>query len=59
MKVLVTVVYEYDIPDDLEERQEAYGTTNPYECLQLDIEYGVEEVPNFAQIVHTDYEIVA
>ena len=59
MKVHVTVVYEYDIPDDLEEREEAYGTTDPEACLQLDMEYGVEEVANYGTIVHVEQEIVA
>jgi hypothetical protein len=58
MKVHVTVVYEYEIPDDLEEREEAYGTTDPEACLAMDLEYGLEEVANYAMIVHTETAIV-
>jgi hypothetical protein len=31
MKVQVTQVYEYEIPDDLELRRKSYGTIDPQE----------------------------
>jgi hypothetical protein len=34
--MFISLTLEYELPDDLELRQAAYGTTNPDECAQID-----------------------
>lgn len=36
MKFRLTAVYEYDVPDDTEERLEQYSTADPAEMLDID-----------------------
>lgn len=57
MRVAVTLVYEYIIPDDLEEREEAYGTQSVEEAVEIDLQYP-EDIVDFGTLVHSDYEII-
>ena len=36
MRMRLTVIYEYNIPDDLTRRQGIYGATDPLECARID-----------------------
>ena len=58
MKVHFTVVYEYDIPNDRDERLSLYGSMNPDYCVALDIENGIQEISEFADVIHTEYKLI-
>jgi hypothetical protein len=36
VKMRVTAVHEYILPDNLKERARIYGTTDPDECARID-----------------------
>ncbi len=36
MKLRATFVFEYDLNDNLEDRLDAYGATDPDECARID-----------------------
>ncbi len=36
MKLRATFVFEYDLADNLVDRQDAYGATDPDECARID-----------------------
>lgn len=38
VKVRVQIILDYLIPADLDERQSLYGTTDPAECVRIDLE---------------------
>lgn len=38
MRVKVTMVFDYELPDDPEVRQELYGTADPGLCVAIDLE---------------------
>lgn len=38
MKVRVQITLDYLIPANLDERRALYGTTDPAECLRIDLE---------------------
>ena len=40
MKLRATLVWEYDLTDDLKEREATYGTINPFECAEVDNGHG-------------------
>lgn len=58
MKVHITVVYEYEIPDGRDERLSLYGSMNPDYCVELDIENGIQEFSEFADVIHTEYRLI-
>lgn len=61
MKVHVTVVYEYDLPDDVDDRFNSYGVEDPVECVRVDIsnfEMSGEEFYEYANVIHTEYSIM-
>ncbi|MCC5574517.1 hypothetical protein IMZ11_02540 [Microtetraspora sp. AC03309] len=48
MKMRVTVVGEYDLTDDLADRERDYGTTDLYECAKIDENNPVIDLIQFA-----------
>lgn len=61
MKVHITVVYEYEIPDDAGERFLSYGVDDPEACVRVDMdnfEQQYSDYSEYADVVHTEFSIV-
>lgn len=56
MKMRITIVAEYDIPDDLAKRERMYSTTDPHECAKVDQENQPFELLEMAERV-VSYEV--
>lgn len=53
-RMRLTVVYEYDITDNLTRRIATYGATEPWECAKVDEQNDPAELAELATLVsHT------
>ena len=57
MKMFVTVKFAYDIPDDLDDRERVYGTTDIKECATIDVDLSPDELLESAQALATTVTI--
>ena len=58
MKVHVTLVYEYNIPDAAADRYELYGVEEPSECVRIDLENELVDLYDYAEVIHTEFSIL-
>jgi hypothetical protein len=49
MQLKATIVFYYDLPDDPEERMQAYGVSDPEACANVDAENDPEDLIGLAK----------
>ena len=61
MKAEAHFVFEYDIPDDENVRQQVYGTKDPKECVKIDEQNSPEDmlrcIADIGQLVNYTIEL--
>lgn len=57
MRMQVVIIGEYELEDDLTERHNNYGTTDPRECAEVDMGNDPDEFMALADLKVTTFHI--